>query len=333
MTKTNIVLAAAAVLFAAGCFVLFKDLRAERSRASALEAQVASLQRDVEADMNASESVRSDTPAPRDEAPAQVVAVKPAVAASTPSTRTPAAAKPAAASNEWRAVLADPAYRKARLAEHRLRMQRGYPQLVAELGLSADEAERFLDLLAEHSLRENELAMKEQPGQNPMNRRRELYEQAEKERRAFLGEERFRTWVEYQNSTGARGLVNELRTQLATTSSPLREEQVKPLVKALATEHQRHAAERQENYQSETFGGQWTEETPASQQIAYMERRAELIEESLDRQQEAAEMHLDSVQQRQFNDMLDRQREEARVDLASWRAHLEAEERRRARSR
>ncbi len=334
MTKANIVLAAAAVVFGAGCFVLFKDLSVERNRVSALEAQVASLRRDIEANTNASESVRSDTPAPSSETSAQAATVKPAVAASTPSSRTPVAAKPAAAAtNDWRAVLADPEYRKARLAEHRLRMQRGYPQLVAELGLSADEAERFLDLLAEHSLRENELAMKEQPGQNPMNRRRELHEQAEKERRAFLGEERFRTWVEYQNSTGARGLVNELRTHLATTSSPLREEQVKPLVKALAAEHQRHAAERQENYQSETFGGQWTEDTPASQQMAYMERRAELIEESLDRQQALAEMHLDSEQQRELNAMLDRRREEARVELVSWQAHLEAEARRRARSR
>jgi hypothetical protein len=40
-------------------------------------------------------------------------------------------------------------------------------------------------------------------------------------------------------------------------------------------------------------------------------------------------MNLDSVQQRQFSAMLDRQREQARADLASELAYLEAEERRR----
>ena len=329
MTKTNIVRAAAAVVFGAGCFVLFKDNVAQRNRVRALEAQVAQLHREMMADTTASQSVTSDTPAPTSEPPAQAAALPP----SQSSTR--AVAKPATATNnERRAVLADPAYRRARLAEARLELQRGYPQLVAELGLSADEAERFLDLLAEQSLRENDRAMKKQSGEDPMRWRREFYAQAEKERRAFLGEERFGTWVEYVNSAEARAFVNDLRTQLATTTSPLREEQVKPLVKALATEHERHAAEREENYQAETSrGGQWTEATPAAEQIEYMERRAALIEESLDRQQEAAEMYLDSVQQREFNAMLDRRREQARVELESFRAQLEAAERTSSRSR
>lgn len=129
-------------------------------------------------------------------------------------------------------------------------------------------------------------------------------------------------------------MVSDLRTQLATTNSPLREDQVKPLVKALATEHARHAAERRENYQAETNGGTgWTEATPASQQIEYMERRDALIQASLDRQQEAAEMYLDSVQQREFNAMLDRQRARARVELEEFRAQAEATERNRSRSR
>ena len=329
MTKTNIVLAAAAVLFGAGCFVLFKDTIAQRNRVRALEAQVAQLHREMMADTTASQSATFATPAPTTEPPAQAAALPP----SQSSTR--AVTKPATAANkEWRAVLADPDYRRARLAEARLELQRGYPQLVAELGLSADEAERFLDLLAEQSLRENERAMKEQPGQDPMGWRRELHALAEKERRAFLGEERFGKWVDYVKSAEARAIVNHLRTQLATTSSPLREEQVKPLVKTLATEHERHAAERQENYQAETSrGGQWTEATPAAPQIEYMERRAALIEESLDRQQEAAEMQLDSVQQREFNAMLDRRREQARVELESFRAELQAAERTRSRSR
>ena len=176
--------------------------------------------------------------------------------------------------------------------------------------------------------------MKQRSGQDWARWKSELEAQAEKERRAFLGEERFRTWTDYVKSTQARALVSELRTQLATTNSPLREEQVKPFVKALAAEHERHAAERKENYEAENSkNGQWTEATPADQQIEYMERRAALIQASLDRQQEAAEMFLDSTQQREFKGMLDRQRERARMELESYRAQLEAAARVRARSR
>jgi hypothetical protein len=323
MTKANIVLAATAVIFATGCLVLFTDLGSERDRVRALEAQLASLQRDVSAHSRASQPAASAPEveaAPTEAAPARNVTVKPARAAATPSSAPPD-------NSEWRAVLADPEYRKARLAERRLQLQRGYPQLVEALGLSPDEAERFLDVLTEQSLRETELEMKKQP-RDPMQLRRELYAQAENERREFLGEERYRAWLEYVNSSGARGLVNELRTQLATTNSPLREDQVNPLVKAIAKEQARHTAERRANH----AGAQWTTETPPSEQIAYMERRNALIEETLQRQQEAGEMYLDSTQQRLFNAMLDRQREEARVELASWRAELEAQQRRRARN-
>jgi hypothetical protein len=329
MTKTNIVLAAAAVILGAGCFVLLKDNGGQRNRVGALEAQVAQLQRELTAATTAPEPVTPDPVAPTNERPAPV-APPPAARASTP-----AVAKPAADANrEWRAVLADPAYRRVRIAEARLQQQRVYAQVVAELGLSADETEHFLDLLAEQSVRENERAMKQRSGQDWARWKSELDAQADKERRAFLGEERFRTWTEYVKSTQARALVGELRTQLATTNSPLREEQVKPFVKALAAEHERHAAERQENYEAETSkNGQWTEATPADQQIEYMERRAALIQASLDRQQEAAEMYLDSTQQRQFKAMLDRQRERARIEVESYRAQLEAAARVRSRSR
>jgi hypothetical protein len=64
-----------------------------------------------------------------------------------------------------------------------------------------------------------------------------------------------------------------------------------------------------------------------------MERRAALIQASLDRQREVAEMHLDSVQQREFNAMLERQRERARIELDEFRAQAEATERNRSRSR
>jgi hypothetical protein len=329
MTKTNVVLAAVATVFGVACLVLYLESSAQRDRVRVLEAQVTQLQREVTTTVAAAQPVTTNAAVEISQPPAQAAPPSPPSQSSTP-----AVAKPATtANNQWRKVLADPAYRRARLAEVRLDLQRGYPQLVAELGLSAGEAERFLDLLAEQSLGESEQGMKERSGPDYAQWSRELHAQFDKERHAFLGEERFRTWTEYVQSTRARAMVSDLRTQLATTNSPLREEQVKPFVKALASEHARHAAERQENYQAENAGGSgWTEATPASQQIEYMERRDALIQASLDRQQEMGETYLDSVQQREFNAMLDRQRERARVELESFRAQAEATERNRSRS-
>src|SRR6185436_17840040 len=128
MTKTNIVLAAAAAVLAAGCLVLFKDSDGQRNRVRALEAQVAQLQRELRAAKTAPPPVTPDPVAPTSEAPAQVAAPP----AARPSS--PAVAKPAADANrEWRAVLADPAYRRVRLAEARLLLRREYAQVVAEL--------------------------------------------------------------------------------------------------------------------------------------------------------------------------------------------------------
>ena len=201
--------------------------------------------------------------------------------------------------------------------------------IASALGLSPDETDRFLELLAEHSIRDSEYRMKAEvagDGQNSEEWRREYrerHDQLRSERKAFLGEERFRRWTEYVDSAGARAEVRELRAQLATSTSPLRDDQTTPLIAALAAEQRRHTAERQQHH----GGEQWTDETPAAQRIAYMERRTELIEESLERSREAGAMYLDSEQQRRFDEMLERRREQAHAELETWRASLKAEKR------
>jgi hypothetical protein len=314
MTKANIILAAAATVFGVGCLVLFKDLSTERNRVLALEAQVAQLQHDLK---------RPEAAA--SQSPEQTALAQPAATSSNEAAGASAASKPLAANANaereiQRQVNADPAYRAVRLAERRSELLPEYPQLAADLGLSTDEAERFLDLLSEQSLRETEEDMKRPVG-DPQERRRKLFEQQELERQAFLGEQRFQLWREYVNSTGARALVRELRTQLATTSSPLREEQTKPLVKALAAEQQRHWAEREQNHASTDPGA------PVAERVAYMERRARLVEESMARSKEAGAMYLDSTQQRIFDAMLDQRSRRARAEVASWQTFWEADER------
>ena len=156
MTKTNVALAVAAGVFGVGCLVLFMDLSSERSRVQALETQVAQLQREVKLPQPAaSDNGTASASEPAQTAPTQPAAASSTSAASTSATNKPVAAKNTAERDRERRVLADPSYRAAARVEQRLLLRSQYPQLAAELGLSKEEGDRFLDLLAEQSLRES----------------------------------------------------------------------------------------------------------------------------------------------------------------------------------
>ncbi|HET9445360.1 MAG TPA: hypothetical protein VFO35_03825 [Steroidobacteraceae bacterium] len=325
MTRMNLMLTGIAMVFAAGCLVLFGQLSTERKRAHALEAQVERMRSEL---VRPRPAATTET-APAIEPPAQPVETQPVATQPAAASPTTAAAKPvstedSAERERQRRILADPLYRAAVIAENRRAMQSEYPGLATELGLSKEEADRFFNLLAEQSFQESESASKKQPGEDPQQRRRALFERQEQERRQLLGEQRFQAWTEYVNSASARTLVGQLRTQLATSSSPLREEQIKPLVKALAAEHQRHWAERQQNYASFE-----SDESTTAERVAYMERRARLVEQSVARSREAGAMYLDSTQQRTLDALLEQASERAREEIVTWRAFWEAEERQR----
>jgi hypothetical protein len=326
MTKVNLVLTGAAVVFGVGCLVLFRELGTERNRVLALETQLTQLQRDLNRPQPAAsshEAALATRPTP------QTIAAQPAAAPAATAANKPTSAEETAESDEQRQLLSDPAYRAVRVAEHRRHVRSQYPQLASELGWPEEEADSFLDFLAEQGVREAESMMNAGDVKDMGQRYNAFLEQQEKEKRKFLGEQRFQKWTEYVNSASVRELVSELRTQLATSSSPLREEQIKPLTTALVDEHQRHSAERTQNYDASQF----TDETPTAERVAYMERRAELVKQSVARSREAGAMVLDSTQQRILDELLARQREEARLEVVSWRAFWEAEERQKAASR
>jgi hypothetical protein len=320
MTKVNLILAGAAMVFAVGCLTLFRDLRTERSRAHSLEAQVAQLQREA---IRPQSATSNDETAPATEPPAPTVAAQTVAAPATPTASKPDPTQESAAPGLYRRILADPAYRATAHAARRGELQSEHPHLASELGLSKKELDGFLDLLAEQALQEHESNASFQAGEDFQARRKVLDERQENERRQLLGEQRSKAWTEYVQGAETRELVGQLRTQLATSTSPLSEDQVKPLVKALAAEHRRHWAERQQNHADAA----WTDATPVAERVAYMERRAELVEQWVVRAQEVAAMYLDSTQQRVLDKMLERQNERARTEVVTMQAFWEAEAR------
>jgi hypothetical protein len=334
MSKTNPAIAVLALILAAACVLFFRQVRVERDRSERLEAQVTQLQRELNAPQPRPPEQQESAPSSQPPGPAPAAASASATSSSSSAHSKPADTKPPEHLVHWRQLLADPAYRDAMRVQHRMQLEPQRADIASALGLSPDETDRFLDLLAEHSIRDNEYSTKAQLAGDDQNseewqrKYRERHDQLRSERKAFLGQERFRRWTEYVDSAGARAQIRELRAQLATSTSPLRDDQATPLIAALAAEQRRHAAERQQHH----GGAQWTDETPAAERIAYMERRAELIEESLERSREAGAMYLDSEQQRRFDEMLERQREQARAELEMWRASQKAEKRLRSAS-
>lgn len=260
MSKASLVAAATAIVLGAVTLHLVRELRSERARADQLQSRVEQLER------TASEVIAASQPSG---APKQI-APNPFTAASSPPPVAKVAAKPAElkkqppierASEElerhtWqrglerqRELLRNPEYRAAMQLQHKVMLGHNYPGLAAELGLSSEEADRFLDLLADHQLRSMErsvfmeMSSGDRGDMEQMERNyREWQQIAQREIADFLGPEKTQAWHEYQSSLGVRHQVAQLRSTFAARGAPLQEHQVKPLQRALA-ETEQHASQ------------------------------------------------------------------------------------------
>lgn len=145
-------------------------------------------------------------------------------------------------------MLEDPEYRELMHAQQKLSLQQAYADLDLFLDLTPQEYERLLDTLAEQALRNMEqLPMVlpsdgTPPSEQDLRARQQAFETQrrnnEAEIAAVLGP-KYEDWQAYQKSGWARAQVNRLRQSLAMTSEPLREDQLKPLVEAIAREQER----------------------------------------------------------------------------------------------
>jgi hypothetical protein len=149
----------------------------------------------------------------------------------------PAAPAPSSA----RELMNDPEVRKARIAQLRLRLPRGYPDLAEELGLLDQEVDALFDTLAEQQtdmMIDVISASTEPPGQETARTFAERMQVQQARVLAQLGPEKHAKFEEYQRTLATRRQVEELRADLATTEYPLTEQQRRPLVAALIAERQ-----------------------------------------------------------------------------------------------
>lgn len=145
-----------------------------------------------------------------------------------------------------RQLMQDPDYREAVRVQQRSNMTRQYPGVAQELGLTADQAERLFDLLAEQQLTANEQAelMWDPEGADPaelqqrqekmQQRWTEIHQKNEAELAAHLGPEKLQSWKDYQSTLGARHQAEQMRSTLASRGVQLGEDASRAVVKAYA---------------------------------------------------------------------------------------------------
>ena len=308
MNKSTVLLASTTVAFGICSIYLFQMLRAEHDRAGALQTRVTAVEHVERAAETPQAAPASTPPAFEPQPPLLKTAV----------TR-PGQEPPAEAREAFRRRLTHPTYRAARLAYSRLEVERQYPDLATALNLQPNEANRLLDLLAKQVSSQEEYDQKRHhegpmPDAAAVQARRQQDEERrradEAERAALLGEARLNELNQYLGSLGARAQARELRTMLADSDYPLRQDQVAPFVASLAAEQRRHEAERAKLYNAVPNPNRSNPE----EVIRYMGQRMDLIEQSLQRRRAAASAYLDPEQQKRYGEMLDRERARAQID-------------------
>lgn len=208
-----------------------------------------------------------------------------------------------------RELLKDPEYRKAALTQARLGLPQRYPGLAEELGLTAEEADRLFDLLAENQMDMSSLTSSIPIGANgaadtaalqDANRHRlELQRQLEQQLQTELGSNRYAQWQEYQQTLGPRTQVVQLGRMLESEGVPLNADQSRPLIAAYAAEQKRQIEDMRRLLGSGPI-------SPADRQ-RLQEEQLRVQADSNRRLVEAARSHLNARQVEALQASLDQQ--------------------------
>jgi len=244
-------------------------------------------------------------------------------------------------------LMEDPEYRAALTMQQKVMLAQQYSDLAAAMNLPPDQVDQLLGLLAEQQMRN----MQERPpfrGNTPpdpneirewQQRSQERQRQNQEEIRQLLGDSGVEQWKDYQQSMPARSTVKQLRAVLDTAGIPLRQDQVEPLVNAIAAEQransQAQAQAAQGQVQAMIAGGAAMPamtvgrgpNMSAEDRVAMTERSLERLEQYNQRLRSAASAHLTSEQLRRYDQLLQQQADMQRASLRMMRAQAEAEAR------
>lgn len=235
MARLTPVFAATTLAAALAAGIFWQQLHKERARTAQLQERINQLeQQHAAAPTIAQVAGGSASPAPE---PSPVVADAPA---QTPPPPVAVLANPAAMVQD---LARDPEFCNAQKSQMRAALPQTYPDAAKALGLSQAESTALFDLLA----RQQEGVIDMSCGPPDASRQRPsgqaLAQAQEAELKALLGAARFGEWQEYLPTREGRVRVNQLRTALAMSDTPLSEAQVEPLLATVLTEGKRRREE------------------------------------------------------------------------------------------
>jgi len=119
-------------------------------------------------------------------------------------------------------MIQDPETRQFIRNQQRMMMDQLYAPLVKQMGLTPDEAAQFKDLLADNMVKGAEKASAMFGGSGSTNRAEMLsslsagQKSFDEQVKAFLGDDRYGLYKEYQNTVGERTLLNQFKTQVGS---------------------------------------------------------------------------------------------------------------------
>lgn len=341
MNTPLIVLAMATLASAGAAAHFYTQLEDERERIGQLEARVAELQRSQPARPPAASpfATAATTPEPvaAEKAPsapvrqpgtrlaANAFVVNPALRPSEEERR----AMRERMIRERKVLLEDPEYRKAMRMQHRLNLRQHYPDLAEDLGITNEEAERFLDLLADQQTNgfdgmEYEGLDPADPAQHQAFERKLAERQREHERQVaqLLGQDGLQRWQDYQQTMGSRMRARQLRDSFAAAGMPLREDQYSQLRTVLAEREREARSENQAGFFARPAGPAGP---PGPEQvIAAQEAMLARTEQQFARSRDAVSHLLTSEQLETYKQMQDAELAMQRAQIRLQRANMEA---------
>lgn len=141
-------------------------------------------------------------------------------------------------------LMKDAEYRKARITQMRMQIEKSYPGLAEELGLSEREADKLFELIATNQLATTaELTARTANGTPDFaamtQRQSAMQKEQEEAIRTMLGAGKYQQWQDYQSTRPARQQVTALGGTLATAGVPLSDAQSRALTSVMIAEQQR----------------------------------------------------------------------------------------------
>lgn len=226
--------------------------------------------------------------------------------------------------NQQKELLKDPEYRKAQAMQTRMNIERNYPGLVEELGLTEKEADRLFDLLTENQLNRTSqgtsiltVDTRDAAAMNEMMQKQQALQRQEQEAvAALLGPGKFSQWQEYQQTRTPRMQATSFGTQLAQAGQPLNATQQKALTSALIAQQKR---------EQQDMTSQAARFAASADPDARRELSLKMSEERNQRILEAATPHLSAQQVATLRQQFDSQAAMSRASMRLQRAREQAQ--------